>query len=137
MNKAPCTQQGINRKSCTFTRQSRLLTPQDYNLVFSHTDFKAGNSYVLLLARKNPQYPARLGLVVAKKKIHKAVHRNRFKRLSREIFRYHTQPLQGLDVLVLARKNINELTSQQQYQQIQHGFKKLLEKIEQEQIHAQ
>lgn len=46
---------------------------------------------------------ARLGLVVAKKHLKRAVDRNRFKRLVRESFRAHQQQLEGLDVVVLAR----------------------------------
>lgn len=47
--------------------------------------------------------PARLGLVVAKKHLKRAIDRNRFKRLVRESFRSHQLQLAGLDVVVLAR----------------------------------
>lgn len=55
------------------------------------------------LSDQAPVEPARLGLVVGKKHLKKAVDRNRFKRLVRESFRHHQEQLKGLDIIVLAR----------------------------------
>ena len=50
-----------------------------------------------------PQSASRLGLAVGKKRIRRAVARNRIKRLIRESFRHHAHLLPGLDVVVLCR----------------------------------
>lgn len=48
---------------------------------------------------------ARLGIVVAKKNVRLAVARNKIKRVLRETFRQQQQLLNGLDVVVVVKKN--------------------------------
>ncbi len=48
---------------------------------------------------------ARLGIVVAKKNVRLAVARNRLKRIVRESFRQQQDSLQGLDVVVIIKKD--------------------------------
>jgi len=57
-----------------------------------------------MLATRSSQESARVGLVVAKKNVRKAVDRNRIKRLIRESFRHHLPELPSLDIVVLVRK---------------------------------
>ena len=52
---------------------------------------------------------SRLGLVVSKKNISKAVERNRVKRVIRESFRKNKSQIPNLDVVVLIRKGIDVL----------------------------
>ena len=52
---------------------------------------------------------SRLGLVVSKKNISKAVERNRVKRVVRESFRKNKSQIPNLDVVVLIRKGIDVL----------------------------
>lgn len=64
---------------------------------------------MLILARHNGQSNARLGLVIAKKNVRRAVDRNKIKRIARESFRHHRVRLDNLDIIVLARKGLGEL----------------------------
>ena len=64
---------------------------------------------MLMLARHNGQPNARLGLVIAKKNVRRAVDRNKIKRIARESFRHHRADLDNLDIIVLARKGLGEL----------------------------
>jgi len=62
-----------------------------------------------MLAIKNNSSKPRLGLVIAKKNVPKAVHRNRIKRLMRESFRLNPGLVERLDLVVLARKDADKL----------------------------
>ena len=62
-----------------------------------------------MLARHTDEKRARLGVIVAKKNIPLAVQRNRFKRITREVFRRSL--IEGLDVIVLAKQNKKKLRS--------------------------
>lgn len=57
-----------------------------------------------MLAVKNDFDHPRLGLVVAKKHIRKAVQRNRIKRVIRDNFRRYRHSIMNIDIVVLARK---------------------------------
>lgn len=52
---------------------------------------------------------SRLGLIVSKKNVKRAVDRNRFKRLIRESYRNRRNELPPLDIVVMARKGVEEL----------------------------
>ncbi len=86
-----------------FSRHKRLLNAEDYRQVFGNASFKVQSAELLILAIANERVESRLGVVVAKKQVRLAVQRNRLKRLLRESFR-HRQNLEGLDIVVLARK---------------------------------
>lgn len=64
-----------------------------------------------MLAVKNDFDHPRLGLVVAKKHIRKAVQRNRIKRVIRDNFRRHRHSIMNIDIVVLARKEALDATS--------------------------
>ncbi len=93
-----------------FPRQRRLLTAGDYRWVFDKADFKVSDQHLLILARPAQTSDSRLGLVIAKKHIKHAADRNRIKRILRESFRTLEPPFDSpLDIVVLARKGLDEL----------------------------
>ncbi len=92
-----------------FAPEHRLLTAPQFKNVFDGATCKASGPNVLLLSRHNDLTHARLGLVIAKKNIRRAVDRNRVKRIARESFRHHRADLDHLDIVVLARKGLGEL----------------------------
>ena len=97
----------------SFPKHVRLLTAADYKAVFSSAQIKVSCRYFLILAIQNHWLHSRLGLVVAKKNVAKAVQRNRIKRIVREFFRQHGNQMPGLDLVVLARKDVDTLLNNQ------------------------
>lgn len=93
-----------------FTRQQRLCKPSEFKHVFDQP-CKATDGYFIVLAKTNQLPHARLGLAIAKKRVRKAVARNRLKRLVRESFRHHPQLLAGLDCVVLVKDNIEQVNN--------------------------
>ena len=91
-----------------FTRDHRLLTSSDYRRVFDDAEYKVSCRYILMLAIRHKSL-SRLGVVVSKKNISKAVQRNRVKRLVRESFRRTKSQIPNLDVVVLIRRGIEGL----------------------------
>lgn len=84
-------------------RDRRLRVPAQFRYVFADP-VRAGDANLLVLARSNGVGHARLGMAVAKRHLRRAVDRNRFKRITRESFRWHQEDLGGIDVVVLARR---------------------------------
>lgn len=136
---------GVGAKTCltrnkvffvsqyTFTKQQRLLSPAEFKAVFNDAPFRASHQHLLILSRPNQLPIARLGLVIAKKHIRLAVNRNRVKRLIRESFRHHQQQLAGLDVIVLARRGLDTLDSQDIYQQLENQWQRIVRKRDKQQ----
>ena len=92
-----------------FRRSQRLLNAVDFQNVFSEPPFRSSHQHCLILAKPNNLGYDRLGLVIAKKNIRLAVHRNRIKRLIRESFRHLPGNNAGIDAIVLARKGLGEI----------------------------
>ena len=96
----------------SFPKSSRLLNANDYQTVFSQSRYKVSCRHFLILATPNNGPVSRLGLVVAKKNVAKAVQRNRIKRQIREWFR-HQKLQNSLDLIVLVRRDTDRLMNSQ------------------------
>jgi ribonuclease P protein component len=112
-----------------FPKAARLLKSSEFQAVFDNVDKRFFADGFLALVRRNSLEQPRLGLVVAKKTISLSVKRNVCKRLIRESFRSHLQALQGLDVVILVRR--------EQTQQLRHETWQTLNKLWQDIISAQ
>ena len=88
-------------------RSERLLHSEDYRTTIAKRCRSADQLFTVFAARR-PTGGARLGITVSRRVSTKAVRRNRLKRRVRESFRYHKQPLAGLDLVVIARQEANE-----------------------------
>ena len=108
-----------------FPRQVRLLSAEDYRNVFNDVTCKVSNRHILLLARESNTRHARVGLVVAKKNVRKAVERNRFKRLVRDSFRLHQHTFEPLDIVVLSRPGLSDLDNQTIIKQLENLWQRL------------
>ena len=93
-----------------FPRAARLLVPTDFRRVFERRLASRGEYFMLHQRPADPADPlpatrARLGIVIPKKLLKTAVHRNLLKRLAREVFRRQAPQLPPADLIVrLARK---------------------------------
>lgn len=94
-------------------KHHRLLTSQDFSRVFDEADYKAGSRHLLILGCRTDTGHARLGLVVSKKHVSAAVHRNRLKRLGREVFRLRRAELPAIDLVMIARPGLGQLDNRQ------------------------
>lgn len=112
-----------------FGKSMRLLSSSDFQNVFDDAPLRTSHQHFLLLARRNQLNVPRLGLVIAKKHIRLAVDRNRMKRLIRETFRVKQQQLIGIDVIVLARKGMNDVANTALIEQLNGQWQRLIRKV--------
>ncbi|MES9887232.1 MAG: ribonuclease P protein component [Candidatus Sedimenticola sp. 20ELBAFRAG] len=88
-----------------FPRSARLLKPAEFSRVFDRPK-KSVDEFFTVLFRAGDLEEPRLGLAISKKNVRRAVDRNLIKRLIRESFRLHQHTLGGLDIVVMARRNL-------------------------------
>ena len=88
-------------------RSERLLHSEDYRTTIAKR-CRSDDQLFTVFAARRPTGGARLGITVSRRVSTKAVRRNRLKRRVRESFRYHKQPLAGLDLVGSARQEANE-----------------------------
>ena len=103
---------------CSFPKTYRLLNAADYQSVFNQSRFKVSCRYFLILATPGAGAHSRLGIIVAKKNVAKAVQRNRLKRLIREWFRHHPRFTTSLDLVVMVRRDADKLSNAQFQQRL-------------------
>ncbi|MEE9424931.1 MAG: ribonuclease P protein component [Methylococcales bacterium] len=108
-----------------FRPEQRLRTAADYDAVFSKP-LRSRDRFFLLLTHENIQTHTRLGLIVSKKRIRKAVSRNRVKRIIRDSFRLHQHQLPAVDVILLAYQPADTANSQELRLSLDKHWKKLL-----------
>lgn len=94
--------------SFDFTKQHRLLDVADYKAVFDAPIKKIHTTHLLAFVAKGTADTPRLGLAITKKKLKRAVWRNRIKRLIREAFRHHRQHLDIIDMVVIVKSSYDK-----------------------------
>jgi ribonuclease P protein component len=101
-------------RPASFPRDSRLLKPEEFERVFKENE-RARSDSLLVMVRPNALGQARLGMIVAKRLLPRAVDRNRVKRCVRETFRRQRHNLPACDFVVrliskpVAGKEISDL----------------------------
>jgi len=113
-----------------FPKSHRLLNSGDFQRVFDQAPLRASHKLFLMLARPNGREYPRLGLIIAKKHIRLASRRNRLKRLIRETFRHQQQNLGGIDVIVMARKGMDQLDNPSLIHQLNGQWRRLARKAQ-------
>ena len=112
----------------TFPPTARLSQPKHYRRVFDNPEYKVSSGAFLILAAPGATQSSRLGVVVAKKNIRRAVRRNRIKRLVREQFRHHPFD-EALDLVVLARSGVDEMDNPSVWQELDRLWRALVQKV--------
>ncbi len=107
-----------------FSKSSRLLSPKDFQHVFSNAEKFANRHWTLIVRPNQKSYP-RLGLAISKKQLQRAVWRNRIKRMAREAFRLHKQDLNGYDIVVLGRKGTQDIDNKTLHNSFLHLVRKI------------
>ncbi|MBE8215671.1 MAG: ribonuclease P protein component [Endozoicomonadaceae bacterium] len=112
-----------------FSKKQKLLSKQSYKQVFDNAEIKISRKYFLILARRNKQENAKIGIIISKKNIKHAVNRNRCKRLVRESFRMNQDKIKGLDFIFLARKGLDCLKNKEFYSEIDSQWNTVISRI--------
>ena len=92
-----------------FARARRLLRKKQFDEVLRGASVRAGRGPLRLAARDNELEMARLGLIVGKRMLRRAVDRNRTKRVIRESFR-RAGGLPAMDIVVRVAVPAAEVT---------------------------
>ena len=113
-----------------FSGHHRLKKATDFSSVFNGASVRQSGDSTLLLGKLSNKPINRLGIVVAKKSIPRAVDRNKIKRVMREVFRNQSSfPIDTcLDIVLLVRGKIPKDNAGSLYQKLEIQLKKLLEK---------
>ena len=107
----------LSRAGESFPRTSRLTRAADYRSVFQANTRVSDDCFTLLVALRDTTQ-SRLGLAVSKKQIKRAVDRNRIKRIIRQSFRLHQNQLPGVDVVVMVRCKILQLSNREVFSRL-------------------
>ncbi|AQU84500.1 MULTISPECIES: ribonuclease P protein component [unclassified Halomonas] len=108
-----------------FPRCLRLLNAGDFSHVFEQADLKVHGKGMMALARLSTRGHPRVGLIVSKKNVKRAVDRNRFKRLVRESVRLRQDHLPPVDIVILAKRGVQDIDNETLYRQLNGMWKRL------------
>jgi len=116
-----------------FNRESRLLTPGQFQSVFSKPLRFGSRHFTLLITNNlsiqtNSANKCRLGLAIAKKRVKLAVQRNRIKRQIRESFRLNQHNLPDIDIVVMVKSGIDQLDNKEINQQLEKIWRKIIQR---------
>ncbi len=113
----------------SFSRSSRLTLAGEYKLVFQNNIRVSDDCFTLLIGKQSGSV-ARIGFGIAKKQLKRAVDRNRIKRLLRESFRLHQSELPNVDIVVMVRFKILQLTNKQIFARLDKHWRKVTKQCE-------
>lgn len=107
-----------------FPRTRRLLTGADFSRVFEQPA-RIKNRAFLALHRKSDLPQPRLGLAVSRKKLPRAIDRNRFKRLARESFRLKFSEGISVDIVIIAYGDAKNLDNTALFNAFEKTWKRI------------
>ena len=107
-----------------FPRTNRLTRPADYDAVFRRARRSGDRFFTVLYCRNSLGYP-RLGLAITKKRIRRAMARNRLKRIARESFRHVKKQLLGVDIVIMARDRADQAANEELFASLEKHWQAL------------
>lgn len=108
-----------------FPKSARLLIAADYDFVFAQAKAFRDPLFTLL-ARESGGSLARLGLVIAKKKVRRSVDRNQVKRIVRTSFRLHRAQLPSVDLIFIAAPGLATAENNRLFAGLERQWAKLI-----------
>ena len=96
----------ISRPSQGFSKRNKIHKTSDFQRIFANGN-EIRLDYINVLSFENSLNYPRLGMTITKKRLPRAVDRNKFKRIIREIFRKNKDRIDSKDILVVSRINSN------------------------------
>lgn len=112
-----------------FPKELRLTRAAEYKAVFSKAKYKVSCRHLLIFAIDNALTHPRLGVIVGKKNVARAVQRNRIKRVLRTSFRLNQDLLGSLDIVILARSNLGSLNNNSITEHTSRLWRDLINKV--------
>ena len=121
-----------NEVTYEFNRESRLLTPGQFQYVFTKPIRFGSRHFTILITPTNLSEDSdknnRLGLAIAKKRVKLAVQRNRIKRIIRESFRLNQHDLPAIDMVVMVKSGIDQLDNKEINQELEKVWRKIIQR---------
>ncbi|CAG9294975.1 Ribonuclease P protein component [Celerinatantimonas diazotrophica] len=105
-----------------------MLTPMQFKRVFNQP-IRIGTPQLTFLAVANQLSHPRLGLAISKKSDKRAVARNRIKRHIRESFRLNQQQLSGMDIVVISKFGVSDLSDPELNKLLDKSWRRLLRRF--------
>lgn len=115
-------------KDQTFSKQVRLLKPDEFQIVYKQGLWTANRELVANFKRHDNESLSRLGVTVSKKVSKRAVDRNRIKRQFREWFRQNPHTRHGLDLIITAKPSLKLKTNTEIQQSLEDLWRKVQKK---------
>lgn len=107
-----------------YPKSIRLLDKKAYSFVFQDARRLRAN-FITVLHRPTLLEHARLGIIVPKKQVKRAVQRNQIKRIVRESFRMHQKEIRAIDMVFLGYKGVELLSNAQLRAQVDKLWQRL------------
>jgi ribonuclease P protein component len=112
-----------------FGRAFKINQSSQYSSVFNNADFRVSSPNLTFIVKENNLSHGRIGVVVAKKNIRRAVDRNLVKRIVKESFRKGEVSTLMVDIVVLVRSNLIRLSRKQQNEDLTSLWQALIKKV--------
>ena len=108
----------------SLSHQHRLSGSRNFTRVLQG-GHRSSDDLFTVLYRVNDSECPRLGFAISRKRIGKAVARNRIRRLVRESFRHNRQTLGNVDIVIIARETASTASNPELRQSIEQHWSHL------------
>ena len=112
----------LNLRRQRFGRDRRLTSTEEYDAVLTRPTLRRRNRLFSILARDMGIGHPRLGLIVARRHVKRAVGRNRIKRQIRGCFRKSQHELPPMDIVVMTHAGIAECSNARLSEALERSF---------------